>query len=83
MGQPRLTPAGLAALDLQLAHESQQSEAGQPRSVKATVRALALGTVAETLARQALGSNWLFSGFLTSPRNSRQLVFHIQDFHRN
>jgi len=53
---------------------------GQQRQVKANVRAIALGTLAERLVSQQLGSAWQFSGFLASPRNGKYLVFHIQDF---
>ena len=76
----RYTPAGLPALDLRLEHESQVEEAGQPRQVKASVKTVALGTLAERLARQALGSTWQFEGFLATPRNSKSVTFHLQDF---
>jgi primosomal replication protein N len=76
----RYTPAGLPALDLRLEHASRIDEMGQPREVKAHIRALALGTQAERLHSQALGSVWRFTGFIASPRNSKLLVFHIQDF---
>ena len=75
----RYTPAGLPALDLRLEHESRQPEAGAPREVKAAVKAVAFGALAERLARQAIGSIWTFQGFLASPRNGKGLVFHIQD----
>ena len=76
----RFTPAGLPALDLLLAHESQVEEAGQPRQVKASVRSVALGTIAERLVSQTLGSVSEFRGFVATPRNGKYLVFHIQDF---
>ena len=76
----RYTPAGLPALDLRLEHESTVLEVGQPRQVKANIRSIAMGSVAERLAAQALGSPWRFSGFLASARNGKHLVFHIQDF---
>ena len=75
----RTTPAGLPALDLQLEHESQQSDTGQARSVKLLLKAVAFGQLAERLARQALGSQWQFSGFLASGRNGKSVVLHIQD----
>jgi primosomal replication protein N len=76
----RYTPAGLPALDLRLEHESQASEAGQQRQVKAAIKAVALGSVAEALGRQAVGSGWTFSGFLATPRNGKHPVLHIQSF---
>ncbi|MDB5730170.1 MAG: single-strand binding protein/Primosomal replication protein n [Variovorax sp.] len=79
-GALRHTPAGLPAIDLKLEHESSLEEAGQSRQVKAALKAVAFGAVAERLARQALGSLWLFQGFLATPRNGKHAVFHIQDF---
>ena len=79
-GALRHTPAGLPALDLWLEHQSQLEEAGQIRQVQLRIRALALGGVAERLATQALGSQWRFMGFLASPRQRSQVIFHIQDF---
>jgi primosomal replication protein N len=80
MGVMRYTPAGLPALDLGLEHESEFDQAGQARQVKASIRAVAFGTVAERIARQPLGSNWGFTGFLATARNAKYPVFHIQDF---
>lgn len=82
-GLPRHTPAGLPALDVRLEHQSQCQEAGQPRQVALTLKAVALGAVAERLGRQALGSQWRFTGFLASPRNSKSVVLHIQDFQQD
>ena len=76
----RYTPAGLPALDFRLEHESELTEAGQPRQVKAAIKAVAFGSVAETLARQPIGSNWQFTGFLATPRNGKHPVLHIQSF---
>ena len=71
----------MPALSLQLEHESMQEEAGQQRTARATVKAVALGAMAERLQQQALGTAWCFNGFLMSPRGGRHLVFHIQEFH--
>ena len=76
----RWTPAGLPALELLLEHESQVLEDGSNRVAKAVVKTVAIGTLAETLAQQPLGSEWQFTGFLTTPRNGKQLIFHIQAF---
>ncbi len=76
----RYTPSGLPALNLQLEHESETVEAGQTRQVKAAVKAVAFGAVAERLAKQAIGSNWRFSGFVATPKNGKHMVFHIQEF---
>ena len=76
----RFTPAGVPALNLKLEHASSIQEAGQAREVKAAVKAVALGTNAERLASQAVGSVWKFTGFLASPRHGKYVVFHIQEF---
>ncbi len=75
----RYTPAGLPALNIRLEHESDILEAGQTRQVKAALKAVAFGALAERLVKQAIGSDWRFSGFLASPRSSKSVVFHIQD----
>ena len=76
----RYTPAGLPALNLRLEHESLASEAGSVRTVKVAVKAVAFGTLAERLAKQAIGSVWKFQGFLAHARYGKSVVFHIQDF---
>ena len=76
----RYTPAGLPAVDLKLEHESQVLEAGQARQVKAAVRAVAIGSLAETIVRHPIGSHWAFTGFLATPRNGKHPVLHIQSF---
>ncbi len=75
----RYTPAGIPALDLQLEHESDQIEAGQSRKVKLNLRAVALGTIAETLAKTAVGKQAKFKGFLASAKNGKGSVLHIID----
>jgi primosomal replication protein N len=76
----RYTPAGIPALNLQLNHESEIIELGQIRQVKATIKAVVFGALAERLVKQAIGSNWKFSGFVSNTRNGKYTVFHIQEF---
>ncbi|MGQ0711771.1 MAG: primosomal replication protein N [Rhodoferax sp.] len=76
----RYTPAGIPALNLRLEHSSTVHELGQMRQVSAVLRAKALGSLAERLAKQPIGSQWQFQGFLASAKGGRQLVFHIQEF---
>ena len=59
----RYTPAGLPALDLRLEHASHIEEAGEQRAVKTNVKSVALGSVAERLVQQSLGSEWQVTGF--------------------
>ena len=79
----RYTPAGLPALNLRLEHESEVTELGQLRQVKAAIKAVAFGALAERLVKQAIGSDWKFSGFVANPRNGKHIVFHIQEFSQN
>jgi len=79
----RYTPAGLPALDLRLEHESETLEAGSQRQVRVEIRAVAFGTDAETLARQAIGSGYRFTGFLAAPRHGKHPVLHIQSFQQD
>ena len=75
----RYTPAGIPALNLKIEHSSSVLEAGQVRQVKAVIKAIALGSMAERLASQPIGSAWKFTGFLAASRNGKQLQLHIQD----
>ena len=79
----RYTPAGLPALNMRLEHESELQEAGQTRQVKAVMKAVAFGAIAERLVKQAIGSAWRFNGFLATPRNGKHVVFHIQEFQQD
>jgi primosomal replication protein N len=76
----RFTPAGVPALNLALDHESETVEAGGKRQVATSLKAMAFGSVAERLARQAIGSHWKFEGFLANASRSKSLVLHVQDF---
>ena len=79
----RYTPAGLPALDLILEHASEIQEAGQMRKVQLKLRALAIGSLAERLVKQAVGSVWTFKGFLATPRQGKSVVLHIQEFQQD
>jgi len=79
----RYTPAGLPALDLILEHASAVQEAGQMRKVQLKLRALAIGSQAERLGQQAVGSVWKFQGFLATPRQGKSVVLHIQEFQQD
>lgn len=76
----RYTPSGLPAVNSKLEHASELLEEGQMRQVRAQIRAVAFGAVAERLARQEVGSRWCFKGFVATPRTAKYLVFHVQEF---
>ena len=56
---------------------------GSVRQVKAAIKAVAFGSEAETLGKQAIGSRWQFTGFLATPRNGKHPVLHIQSFQQD
>jgi len=76
----RYTPSGIPAINCRLEHASEMVEAGQLRQVKAVMKSVAFGAVAEQLARQDIGSSWNFKGFVATPRGAKHVVFHIQEF---
>jgi primosomal replication protein N len=76
----RYTPAGLPALGFTVQHSSQVHDVHAQRTVDVTVKSMAFGAVAERLAAQPLGSSWKFSGFLANGRQSKSLVFQVQEF---
>jgi primosomal replication protein N len=80
-GAVRYTPAGIQALDLVLAHQSQAVEAGQPRQVALEIRAVAIGEIVRPLERLAVGSAFEAAGFLAAQRNGRGIVWHITELH--
>jgi len=80
----RYTPAGVAALELMLEHESEVLEAGQARRVMFQTRAIALGETAHLLADVPLGARLELEGFLAAARKgSSRLVLHIQQAERS
>ncbi len=75
----RHTPAGLPALELVLAHESEVIEAGHPRRVELTIKAVALGDLALLLADVQIGSTVQGEGFLAPTRkNGTRIKWHLQ-----
>lgn len=79
----RYTPAGLPVCELSLRHESQLSEAGQPRKVSMEIRSVGIGDIAVQLQRLEIGASGQFAGFLTNQRNGRGIVFHVTEFNRS
>lgn len=78
-GVLRYTPAGIAALDLGLKHESQVTQDGKPRQVAFEIKARALGVITQQVGLLELGSTHGFAGFLGSQRNGRGIVFHVTE----
>ncbi|MEO6408287.1 MAG: primosomal replication protein N [Burkholderiaceae bacterium] len=78
-GALRYTPAGVAALDLNLKHESEVTQDGSTRKVSVEVRARALGEITRKVAQLELGSEHGFAGFIGSQRNGKGVVFHVTE----
>ena len=77
----RFTPAGIPALDFQLAHESMQTEAGGERRVACDLAAVALGPVAKDLASVEVGANLRCRGFLARRyRTGMSVAMHVNEF---
>ena len=78
LGALRYTPAGVAAVEFKLAHQSEQDEAGGRRSIQAEVGAIAFETQAKLLAARPLGSSVRVQGFLgAKSKRSKRLVLHV------
>ena len=78
LGQLRHTPAGVAALEFKLAHESEQDEAGGRRQVQAEIGAIAFESQARLLAERPLGSAVRVQGFLSAKsKRAKRLVLHV------
>ncbi|MGH8734386.1 MAG: primosomal replication protein N [Burkholderiales bacterium] len=78
LGALRYTPAGVAAVEFKLAHESEQDEAGGRRAVQAEVSAIAFETQAKLLGGRPLGSSMRVQGFLgAKSKRSKRLVLHV------
>jgi primosomal replication protein N len=73
----RHTPAGLPLLQFTLAHKSMQIEAGFKRQVECEMNCVALGELANELARKSAGTGVSVTGFLNRKnRMSAQLILH-------
>jgi primosomal replication protein N len=76
----RYTPAGVPILNCRLVHQSEQVEAGLPRSVSCELPAVAVGPLAGKLSASALESEIECSGFLATKRRFDTAELHIVEF---
>jgi primosomal replication protein N len=80
-GSLRFTPAGVPALDFELAHESTQIEAGSARRVACDLAAVALGPLARKIAGVAPGAQIRCKGFLARRyRTGITVALHVNEF---
>ncbi|HLR13587.1 MAG TPA: primosomal replication protein N [Burkholderiaceae bacterium] len=79
----RYTPAGVAMLDMLIAHHSEVEHAEHTRTIEMEMRATASGDMALLMAEVALGEPLWLQGFLApSRKGSSRLVLHIQKYRR-
>jgi len=78
----RLTPAGTAAVNAVVLHESSQTEAGIERKIIVEIPVIAIGATAQSLARAPIGHPIRINGFLAAQgiKRRRNLVLHVQSF---
>ncbi len=67
-------------MNFSLESDTEVQEMGTKRQVKVSLKALAIGHLAESIGKQTLGSVWKFTGFLGAARQGKNVVFHIQEF---
>jgi len=73
------TPAGIALVNFRVVLESEQSEAGATRQVRAEVVCLAVVEESRIVVAAPLGAAIRVSGFLAAKgRTGRQLVLHVK-----
>ena len=78
LGPLRHTPAGVAALEFKLVHESELEEAGVKRKVQAEIGAIAFEAQARLIAARPLGSGLRVEGFLSAKSaRAKKLVLHV------
>ena len=80
LGALRYTPAGIAAVEFKLRHESDLDEAGKSRKVEAEISGIAFEAQARLLANAKLNSGLKLHGFLAAKsKRSKRLVLHVTD----
>ena len=77
----RHTPAGVPVVEARIRHHSDVIEAGSPRTLEFLVNAIALGSVAGMLEREALGAPLELRGFLAPrSRRSSKVILHVTEY---
>lgn len=76
----RYSPAGVPILNCRLVHQSEQIEAGLPRSVTCEIPAVAVGDIAGRLESKQPETEWQFTGFLATRRRFETAELHIVEF---
>jgi primosomal replication protein N len=75
----RYTPAGIPVLEFLLSHESEVTEAGQPRRIALSLTVVAMGDLAQMAGTMRLGCKVRLQGFLAPVRkDSHKYRLHAQ-----
>lgn len=75
----RYTPAGVPVLEFLLSHESEVTEAGQPRRIALNLAVVAMGDLAQMAGTISLGGIVRIQGFLAPIRkDSQKYRLHAQ-----
>lgn len=75
----RYTPAGVPVLEFVLLHESEVTEASQPRRITFSLTVVAMGDLAQMAGTMSLGSKVRLQGFLAPVRkDSQKYRLHAQ-----
>lgn len=75
----RYTPAGVPVLEFLLSHQSEVTEAGQPRQLAFVLPVLAMGDLAQMASTVGLGQAVRIQGFLAPVRkDSPRFRLHAQ-----
>ena len=74
----RFTPAAVPVTECVIGHQSEQTEAGNPRRVECEIQAIGLGETAKWLQAATPGIKVHLTGFLAAKsRHSKQLRLHV------
>jgi len=77
----RYTPAGVPVLGFTLAYAGEVMEAGAARQLGFELPALAIGDIALSAERIAIGQNIVWTGFLAPKKQgAKQIDFHVTAF---
>ena len=75
----RYTPAGVPVLEFLLLHESEVTEASQPRRISLSIGVVAMGDLAQMAGTMGLGCKVRLQGFLAPVRkDSQKYRLHAQ-----
>ena len=80
LAELRYTPAGVAIVEFNIRHQSNQLNAGIPRQVTCDISAIAFDQIAMMIIKFEIGHRVKLTGFLTKKsKMSQQLVLHVNN----